>query len=358
MDWHVPGMVCKYPSSGRGGINMYRKVWYEGPDISAHQGYVDIKRIRDGGSRRIGLRVGYGRNNVDERYIVNAQACVNLGVDVLLYWFSYAYDTAMAAAEADYAIAWAAKYWKKCPIAFDFEYDSVNYARKRGVSVDRELATDMAISFLGHIRDAGYIPVLYANRDYLHHFFDLGRIRAAVGTVYLWYARYVPALLEGEAEDIDIWQYTSNGRMEGVTGRVDQNRFYTDFAGKDVEAGGQEPPNLNILAFQKAANQDGYRDQTGARLVEDGVDGPKTQYVRAQIQLRAKRSGKGYMAGSRGHLVRWWQRRCNEILGHNQEVDGRYGPRTRSETMIFQRRLSMKIDGIAGYDSIQAAFYN
>lgn len=88
---------------------MSKKTLYEGPDISHHNGIVDIKRIRDVGCKRIGLRAGYGKNNVDQRYVLNAQACYNLGVDVLLYWFSYAYTTDMARAEAEYAVAQAKK---------------------------------------------------------------------------------------------------------------------------------------------------------------------------------------------------------------------------------------------------------
>ena len=31
------------------------------------------------------------------------------------------------------------------------------------------------------------------------------------------------------------------------------------------------------------------------------------------------------MVGSSGHVVKWWQTRCNEILGHAKDVDGLYG---------------------------------
>ena len=151
---------------------MSKTVITEGPDLSAHQGQVDVKSIRDAGCRCIGLRAGYGKNNVDERYVVNAQACCNLDVDVLLYWFSYAYTVSMAAAEAGYAVAQAKKYWKKCPIAFDFEYDSINYARKNGVNAAKRLVTDMAIAFLKAVKDAGYIPVIYTNKDYLKNYFN------------------------------------------------------------------------------------------------------------------------------------------------------------------------------------------
>lgn len=213
---------------------MSREILYEGPDLSAHNGTVDIKRVRDAGYRRVGLRAGYGRNNVDQRFATNALACYNLGVSVMLYWFSYAYTVDMATAEAGYAMAQAAKYWERCPVAFDFEYDSVNYARKNGVAITRKLATDMAIAFLEKVRDAGYIPVLYANREYMRDYFDLERIAAGLGRVYVWYARYASALPAREARAADIWQYTASGRIPGVTGRVDMNRFYTDFAESTV----------------------------------------------------------------------------------------------------------------------------
>lgn len=337
---------------------MSKRELFESPDISEHQGNVDIKRIRDAGCKRIGIRAGYGKNNVDQRYIANALACYNLGVTVLLYWFSYAYTVAMAAAEAGYAIAQAAKYWKSCPIAFDFEYDSVNYARKNGVAVTKAVATDMAIAFLTKVKDSGYAPVIYTNRDYLQNYFDMDRITAAIGTVYVWYARYTSQLPAAEEDIPDIWQYTSTGRVVGVTGNVDMNRFYTDFDGNTVKAEREEKCNLNIKSFQTAANADGYRDADGNPLVEDGIDGAKTQYVRKQINLMAKKSGGKYVVGSSGNIVKWWQTRCNEISGHHQNVDGLYGQKSREETLYVQKKLNLKADGIAGYNSIQAAFYN
>ncbi len=56
------------------------------------------------------------------------------------------------------------------------------------------------------------------------------------------------------------------------------------------------------------------------------------------------------------HVVKWRQTRCNEILGHARDVDGLYGNVSGNETMDLQRKLALKVDGIAGYNSIQAAF--
>lgn len=335
---------------------MSKEVLYKGPDISKHNGNVDIKRVRDAGYKRVGIRAGYGKNNIDEKYVQNALACVNLGVATMLYWFSYALDAAMAAKEAQYCIAQAKKYWTSCPIAFDLEYDSIRYARTKGVNIGKQLATDMAIAFLKEVKAAGYIPVLYTNRDYLKNYFDMSRITKEVGTVYVWFALYsntLPALEEAVA---DIWQYTSKGKVPGISGNVDLNNFYTAFTTKPAQR--EDNCNINILNFQKAANADGYLDAKGRKLTEDGKDGTNTQYVRKKVCLQAKRAGLTYKVGSTGEVVRWWQGRCNEILGHSQTVDGKYGGTARKETIELQKHLNLKADGVAGYNSIQAAFYN
>ena len=296
---------------------------------------------------------------MDQKYGMNALACYNLCVDVMLYWFSYAYSPAMAAAEADYAIEQAARYWKRCPIAYDCEYDTINYARKNGVNITKQLATDMAIAFLKRVQEKGYTPVLYTNRAYLRDYFDIKRISEALGKVYVWYARYTSSLPAAEAEAADIWQYTSTGKIQGVSGNVDMNRFYTDFSGQDtVKADRDEKCNLNIREFQQAANADGYTDADGNELAEDGIDGEKTQHVRSLITLKASKVNGRYTAGSSGQVVKWWQVRCNEILGHGQKADGLYGKVAREETIAVQEKLNLTVDGVAGRNSIQAAFYN
>lgn len=335
-----------------------KNVLYEGPDLSYHNGIVNVKQIRDAGYKRIGIRAGYGKNNVDQKYVSNALACRNLLVDVLLYWFSYAYTVAMAAKEAEYAIGQASKYWLNCPIAFDFEYDSIRYARTKGVNIDKKLCTDMAIAFLKVVKEAGYLPVIYTNKDYLKNYFDMNRIVRELGNVYVWYARYKSSISAEEVEAADIWQYTSSGKIPGVSGKVDLNKFYTDFVSVTVPVIKEDTKNINIFNFQKAANVDGYRDANGKKLTEDGLDGPKTQYVRRQIALKAKWTALGYRTGNTGEVVKWWQSRCNEILGHAQEEDGLYGKAARKETLEVQKLLNLKEDGVAGYNSLQAVFYN
>lgn len=333
-------------------------ITYQGPDISTHNGNVDIKRVRVAGYKRVGIRAGFGKNNTDQKFGKNALACVNLGVPVILYWFSYAYTVDMAVKEAEYAVEHAKKYWDKCPIAFDLEYDSVLYARKQGINIDKELATAMAVAFMRRVEELGYIPVIYSNKDYLKNYFDMDKITIQFNKVYLWYARYASAITTEERNKADIWQFTSKGTIPGINGNVDINEFYTDFETVSKEPEENSRCNINILNFQKAANIDSYVDMDGKLLVEDGIDGPKTQYVRKQINMKAKKVGLSWKVGYKGHVVVWFQNRCNEILGHSQVADGLYSKNSRSECLQLQHKLGLKEDGIAGYDTIQACFYN
>ena len=331
---------------------------YLGVDISTHNGNVDIKRVRNAGMERIGIRAGYGNNNTDQKFNKNALACVNLGVPVLLYWFSYAYTVEMAKKEAEFAVEHAKKYWSKCPIAFDFEYDSVRYARTKGVEVDKELATEMAVAFMRKVEELGYIPVIYSNKDYLNNYFDMKKITIRFNKVYLWYARYSSTITTEEQNKADIWQFSSKGRVDGIKGDVDLNEFYTDFETIAKDTVENSKCNINILTFQKACNLDAYIDMNGKILIEDGIDGEKTQYVRKQINMKANKIGFKWKVGYKGYVVEWFQKRCNEILGCNIKVDGFYGDETRKKCIELQRKLSLEDDGVAGYNTIQACFYN
>lgn len=339
---------------------MNKVALFEGIDISSHNGVVNIKRVRDAGIKMVAIRAGYGRNNVDQRYIANAAACYNLNMPTMIYWFSYGYTVDMAAKEAKYAIAQAKKYWDVLPIAFDLEYDTRQYARNKGVEISKQLATDMAIAFLQKVKSAGCIPVLYTNNDYTKNYFDIERIVQALGMVYIWYARYnVKSLTESEENLADIWQYTSKGRVDGVNGNVDLNRFYSEIELTPVKV--EKPTvtkNINIYNFQKAANVDGYRDADGKPLKEDGFDGAKTQYVRRQINLKAKKIAFVTLSVSTGEVVKWVQTRCAEILGIDLEITGEYDTATRKAVKEVQKKLNLAVDGIVGYNTIQALFYN
>lgn len=164
------------------------------------------------------LRAGYGKDNVDENLVPYAAACMEHNIPLGLYWFSYAYTVEMARNEALYCIRQAKKYNITYPIAFDFEYDSVHYAQTKGINVTPELVMAMTVAFCHEIEKAGYVPVVYTNKDYANRYFDIEQLKAL--NYNIWYAYYNKEL---DRKDVVLWQYSSKGTVPGITGNVDMN---------------------------------------------------------------------------------------------------------------------------------------
>lgn len=203
----------------------------QGIDISAWQGNIDWDQVKNCIDAVI-IRAGYGKDNIDQKWVPNAEAVRDSSLDVGAYWFSYAYTADMAYMEGCYAAnAVKNKFGdRQIPIAFDLEYDSVTYAAKKGVKIGRAEATLFAIRFLTAVKEFGYRPMLYTNIDYIRNYFDLGAIRAAIPDLLLWVACWGS---EPKDYNMAVWQYSSKGSVAGIIGNVDMDEVYVDMAIRD-----------------------------------------------------------------------------------------------------------------------------
>lgn len=203
----------------------------QGIDISAWQGNIDWDQVKNC-IEAIIIRAGYGKNNIDQKWVPNAEAVRDSSLDVGAYWFSYAYTADMAYMEGCYAAnAVKNKFGdRQIPIAFDLEYDSVAYAAKKGVKIGRAEATLFAIRFLTAVKEFGYRPMLYTNIDYIRNYFDLGVIRAAIPDLLLWVACWGS---EPKDYNMAVWQYSSKGSVAGIIGNADMDEVYVDMEIRD-----------------------------------------------------------------------------------------------------------------------------
>ena len=202
---------------------MYRK----GIDVSKWQGTIDWNKAKAAGVEFAMLRAGYGQGNADPQFERNASECTRLGIPFGVYWFSYAYTAEMARREAQFCAGAAAKYKLSYPMAFDFEYDSVDYAAQHGVSVTKTLASSLVRAFCDEVKELGYYPMVYANPNYLSAYFD-----AEIPEEFdVWLAKWPknPDLSVEPAQAGGMWQYSSGGSVAGISGRVDMNAAYKDY---------------------------------------------------------------------------------------------------------------------------------
>ena len=192
----------------------------KGIDMSAWQGNnVNFEKVKAAGIEFVIIRAGFGAGGtIDRQFKTYIKECNRLGIPCGVYWFSYAYTIDMAIKEAKAALKAVEGYRLDYPIFWDFEYDSVNYAAKKGVTVGKKLASDMARAFMSTIKAAGYHTGNYTNLDFSKRFFD----KDILENYDLWAARYVkkPVDIVNGAE---LWQYSSTGKVKGITGNVDMD---------------------------------------------------------------------------------------------------------------------------------------
>lgn len=223
----------------------------KGIDVSRWQGKIDWTKVKKDGVEFAMIRGGYGENQVDSRFHENARGANAAGIPMGIYWFSYALNPEMARKEAGYAVELARQYQVSWPIAYDFEYDSVAYAEKNGVIITRSLATRMAKAFCEEVKKLGYIPMFYANLEYLEQYFDRSQL-----PYDLWYAQYgsTAAVIEKT-----IWQYSSQGRISGIEGAVDLNYGYKDYGnGEPIQPEPIPAPEGTTLELAAAVMQGKY----------------------------------------------------------------------------------------------------
>lgn len=191
-----------------------------GIDVSAHQGVIDWTKAKEYISFAI-IRAGYGQNNIDKQARYNVQECEAHGIPYGFYWFSYAYTVEMARKEAEYLINFIGENKPLYPLYFDFEYDSVKYAAKNGVTVTKELLHDMTTAFCEEIENAGFYVGIYANTDYIKN-----KYNSEIFEKYdLWWANWSTTL----NREVHLWQFTSHGSVPGINGYVDMNKCFVDF---------------------------------------------------------------------------------------------------------------------------------
>lgn len=184
-----------------------------GIDVSHWQGSIDWERVADDDISFVMLGTRYN-GQTDPRFHENAQGAARAGVKLGAYIYSYATDIAMAEAEADFILDLIKDYPISYPVAFDVEADV-----QRPLSPD--LLADMINAFCQKIEAAGYHPVLYANDYWLANEINMERVKYDV-----WVARYETRHTFG---DPVMWQASSTGRVDGITGNVDIDFQYEDF---------------------------------------------------------------------------------------------------------------------------------
>lgn len=247
-------------------------------DVSEHQGVIDWRKVKADGVEGVIIRAGYGKGNVDGQFKKNIQGVLDAGFEYVgLYWFSYAYTEDMAKREAQFLNDVAIDYKSKLNLGvyFDWEYDSMNYARKRGAYPNRQLITDMNKAFCDKVTELGYIAGYYTNWDYSQSYIDTSRLT----TYRKWYALYQSK----KDSDCYLWQYSSTGHVNGIVGNVDLNELVGAVAPENKPKPNDKRKSNQEIAKEVIEGKWGNGYERKSRLKKAGYDYEAVQNIVNQM---------------------------------------------------------------------------
>lgn len=183
-------------------------------DVSTWQGSIDWKKVKAAGYGHAIIRAGFGRevSQVDNRFEQNYKNAKAAGMVLGVYWYSYAVDKADAIREAKACLTVLNKRKLEMPVYFDMEESSMTKLGKAKL-------TEMAKAFCEEIKKGGYRAGVYSNPNWFKNYLDYNALKKLYS---IWLAQYYK-----EAQyECDVWQYTSSGKVNGISGSVDMNIIY------------------------------------------------------------------------------------------------------------------------------------
>lgn len=192
-----------------------------GIDVSKWEEEIDWEKVKNSGIEFAMIRMGY-QTEYDGEYIIdpyfeqNVQGAKKVGLQVGVYFYSYAKSVEQAKEQAEWVKENIKNYEIDLPVAFDWE--SWNSFNTTGMSVNT--LNNVANTFLKLIEEAGYKGMLYGSKNYLEKVWYPSKYD-------VWVAHYTKNSQKTSYEgQYLIWQLTETGRVDGIEDDVDIDVMY------------------------------------------------------------------------------------------------------------------------------------
>ena len=201
-------------------ISKYKKDYTKvGIDVSEWQGNINWKKVKKTGVEFAILRIGFGHTTksgivIDSKFKNNLKGAKEAGIPLGLYFYSYAKTKKEAEEQANWIVKQLNGQKLDLPIAFDWE--NWNSFNKYGVSF--KTLSDIAQTFIDTVEKNGYKGMLYSSAYYLNKIWN--------DFDNTWVAYYTSN--NDFEKPYIMWQLTSSGSVEGISGYVDIDILYED----------------------------------------------------------------------------------------------------------------------------------
>ena len=195
-------------------------------DVSGWQGDIDWAKAKADGVEGAIIRLGYGEgNNADKKAQRNISECKRLGIPFGIYWYSYADTPALAKEEGTDVVAKLKQFGvNPSDLAYPVYYDLEKWTWEgHQPPTDPNVYNNIVNNWYSALQSAGYKNLgVYSYTSYLQG--PLKHVDIYAKTT--WVAQYGARMgFDSFPTNSRGWQYTSSGKVDGISGNVDMNAF-------------------------------------------------------------------------------------------------------------------------------------
>ena len=192
------------------------KLFKEGIDVSAFQGKIDWRKAKGSLLDFAMLRAssGFGGNDylIDSRFYSNAYEAFDAGIPVGAYHTTMARSVDEARRDAEFFLNTIENARLDYPVALDLE-------NRNFLKLPSYTLRDIVLAWCHEVLKAGYHPLIKGRLSTLFEQLDLD----SRGDIGYWVSAF-KSQLSREIRAIQMWQYASGAKIDGIEGYVNRNR--------------------------------------------------------------------------------------------------------------------------------------
>jgi len=192
-----------------------------GIDVSEWQGQIDWEKVKNTGISFAIIRCGFrqidgSEIHEDAAFKKNIEGALAAGLRVGVYFFGTAKNEKEALEEAEFTINLIKDYELSYPVVYDVE----TFNRGRLKNISYSTITDNILTFTETVGSYGYETMVYSYHNALTYMLDTGKLDGKL----IWLAHYADKT--NYKGNHHMWQYTCEGKVDGINGYVDLNVSY------------------------------------------------------------------------------------------------------------------------------------
>lgn len=213
-------------------------------DISSYQKSVDFAKVKASGVSGVILRAGYTgygvthSMNKDDMFESHYEKAKAAGLHVGAYYYSGALSESFAEKEAGYFLSLIKGKTFDLPVYMDVEE---NHSTTNMPALGKAKLTSVVYKWCEIVEKAGYFVGFYTAKSWCNTYLDMTKLSRFT----FWLAHWVGNTDYKGA--YAMWQYTSDGNVSGINGRVDMNLCYQDFPA--------QIPALGLNGYKKESDR-------------------------------------------------------------------------------------------------------